>query len=89
LNRVAVVEIVPTGVVEQNAHHVPDLATGSRCPFQIFKPQLHLNGLDIREEAASPTRNNPLVKVALIGLLGRVRDSSVRTAKLSLVKVIS
>jgi len=55
----------------------------------MLKPQLHLNGLDIRKQTVSPARNNPLVKVALIGPLRGVRDSSVRPAKLSLVKVVS
>jgi len=38
-----------------------------------FKRQLNIDGLDVRKEAVAPTRNNPLVKVALIGLLGRVQ----------------
>ena len=55
----------------------------------MFEPELHFNGLDAWEDVISPTRNDPFAKVALIGLLGRVRDSSIRAAKLSLLEMIS
>jgi len=38
LNRITVVEIVATGMVEQNAHHIPDFGTGTWCPLQMFEP---------------------------------------------------
>src|SRR5580704_10097886 len=89
LNGIAVVEIVAPGMVEQDAHHVPDFAAGTRCPLQMFEPKLHFDSFDVREDVVSPTRNDPFAKVALIGLLGGVRDSSVRAAKLSLLEMIS
>jgi hypothetical protein len=76
-------------MVEQNAHHVPNFAASPGCSFQMFKPQLHFDGHDVRQEVVSPTRHDPLAKIALIGLLGRVRDSPVRAAKLSLLKMLS
>ena len=51
-------------------------------------PGLALNGLDVCKGVVSPTRHNPFVEIALIALLGGVRDSFVRAAKLSLVKVV-
>ena len=38
LNRIAIIEIVATGMVEQDAHRVPDFAAGARSPLQIFEP---------------------------------------------------
>jgi hypothetical protein len=62
LNRMAVVEIVATGMVEQDAHHVPDFAACPWRPFQMFEPELHFNGLDAWEDVVSPTRNDPFAK---------------------------
>jgi len=69
LNWVAVVEIVAPGMVEKNAHYVSDFAASPRCSFQMFKPQLHFDCLDVRQEVVSPTRNDPFAKIALIGFL--------------------
>jgi choline dehydrogenase-like flavoprotein len=30
--------VLATGMVEQDAHHVPDFAAGTRCPLQMFEP---------------------------------------------------
>lgn len=68
LNRVAVVEIVATGMVEKDTHYVPDFAASSGRSLQMFEPQLHLDSLDVREEVTAPPRHNPLVEIPLIGL---------------------
>ena len=41
LNRVAVAEVVPTTMIEQQTHHVPYLAACSWCPVEVFQPQFH------------------------------------------------
>ena len=76
---------VAAPAVEQNAHHVPDFAAGTRCPFQMFEPQFHLHSLDVRQKVVSLARHNPFAEIALIGSLSRVREAGVRTAQFTLV----
>src|ERR1700722_16263847 len=63
LNRITVVEFVATGMVDQDAHHVPDFAAGTRCPSQMLEPYLHFDSFDVWEDVVSPTWNDPFAKV--------------------------
>src|SRR2546426_8566529 len=63
---VAIIEIMPDGVIENNAHHVADLA--ARCWSACHEPEplLHFTGADARQGVFTPARYDPFPQVAVI-----------------------
>jgi hypothetical protein len=63
MNWIAIEELIPAGVIEENGHYTPDLRATTLGQWQPPEPGLKLDRPHIAKFELSPIRNNPSAQV--------------------------
>jgi hypothetical protein len=59
MNRIAVEELISTGVVEQIGHYISDFRATTLRQWQSTQPGLNLDGSDAANFVSAPLGNDP------------------------------
>jgi len=89
VDRVAVKQLIPAGVIEENRHQVSDLRAAALGQRQTIKPRLDFHGSDLEKLMVSPMRNNPSLQIGMIGSFSRITAPCIVPRQFALLEMIA
>src|SRR6266403_4149514 len=89
VDRVAVKQLIPAGVIEENRHQVSDLCAAALGQRQTMKPRLDFHGSDLEKLMFSPMRNNPSLQIGMIGPFSPITAPCIVPRQFALLEMIA
>ena len=89
VDRVAVKQLIPAGVIEENRHQVSDLRAAALGQRQTTKPGLDFHRSDLEKLICSPMGNNPSLQTGMIGPFSRITAPSIVARQFALLEMIA
>jgi len=89
VDRVAVKQLIPAGVIEENRHQVSDFRAAALGQRQTTKPRLDFHRSDLEKLMFSPMRNNPSFQIGMIGPFGGISAPCIVARQFALLEMIA